>query len=215
MIVYWLLLLITAFIAYTLGSMSTMVIASNFVFRKSLRKLGRGNAWLSNFRRVYGTWGFVKLLLVELVKDILPIVIGGLLLGIKGHAVVGWAFAGFCLVLGRLYPLFYDFKGSHGTICMIAAAMFINSSMGITIAILTAAVIWFSRYISLGTIVGAFIMVVASMLLIDDSLTMTLSIFIAALMLIKHIPAIYRLLNGKESKLSFEEDISYKFDEKF
>ena len=69
MTVYMLLLIPTAFFAYMSGGLDTMVLASNFVFRRGLWKLGRGNVWLSNFRRIYGTGGFVKLLLVELVKD--------------------------------------------------------------------------------------------------------------------------------------------------
>jgi len=105
MIVYWFLLLITSIIAYGLGSMSTMVLASNYVFRTRLSRLGKGNIWISNFRRIYGVWGFVRLLLVELVKDLLPILLGGLLLGLKGHAQVGYVFAGFCLTLGRLFAL--------------------------------------------------------------------------------------------------------------
>lgn len=89
MIVYWLLLLPTALVAYVFGSMDSLVLASNFVFRQNLRRLGQGNRWLSNFRRIYGIPGFIKLLLVEVVKDLLPILIGGWLLGIKGHADVG------------------------------------------------------------------------------------------------------------------------------
>ena len=81
MIVYWILLLITAFIAYCMGSLDSVVLASNFVFRRDLRKLGKGNIAFSNFRRIFGPKGFVKLLLVELVKDLLPILIGGWLLG--------------------------------------------------------------------------------------------------------------------------------------
>lgn len=215
MIVYWILLLISAFIAYTLGSMNTMVIASNFVFRTRLSRLGTGNVWLSNFKRIYGVWGFVKLLLVELVKDIIPILIGGWLLGIKGHAEVGRAFAGFCLVLGRLYPVFYSFKGSHASICMIVLGLMVNGSVGIPVALVVAAGVWFSRSVAMGTIIGAVIFVAASMLLVDNNLTMLLCIFAGVLILIKHIPAISRLLNGREERLSFEEDISYKFDEKF
>ena len=97
MILYWFLLLLTAAIAYGIGSLDTMVLSSNFVFRRSLLKLGKGNVWLSNFRRIYGVPGFIKLFLVELVRDVLPILIGALLLGFKGHADVGRAFAGFCL----------------------------------------------------------------------------------------------------------------------
>ena len=94
----------------------------------NLRRLGTGSSALSNFRRIYGAKGFVKLLLVELVRDILPILIGGLLMGIKGQTAVGRAFAGFCLVMGRLYPVFYNLKGSHAIICMLVVMAFVNFS---------------------------------------------------------------------------------------
>jgi len=215
MIVYWFLLLITSIIAYGLGSMSTMVLASNYVFRTRLSRLGKGNIWISNFRRIYGVWGFVRLLLVELVKDLLPILLGGLLLGLKGHAQVGYVFAGFCLTLGRLFPLFYDFKGSHATFCLILTGMFASPTVGIATAIVALIVTFLSRYIALGTLAGAFIMVVVSVLMVDDSLMLRLLIFTAALAFIKHISAITRMLNGREFRLSFEEDITYKLDQKF
>ena len=169
MIVYWLLLLPTALVAYIFGSMDTMVLASNFVFRQNLRRLGQGNRWLSNFRRLYGIPGFIKLALVEVIKDLLPILIGGWLLGIKGHADVGRAFACFCLVLGRLYPVFYDFKGSHAGIALV----------------------------------------------VDGDLVLRLLVFSAGLILFKHIPALIRIVQGREFRYSLEEDITYKLDERF
>jgi len=215
MIVYWFLLLITSVFAYGLGSMSTMVLASNYVFRTRLSRLGKGNVWISNFRRIYGVWGFVRLLLVELVKDILPILLGGLLLGMKGHAQVGQVFAGFCLTLGRLFPLFYDFKGIHATFCMILTGMFAAPTVGIATAIVVLAVTFLSRYIALGTLAGAFIMVVVTVLMVDDALLLRLLVFTVILVFVKHLPAISRMLNGRELRLSFEEDITYKLDQKF
>ena len=97
MIGYWILLLIIAFIAYCFGSVSTLSIASVFVFHRDLHRIGKKRMFLSNFRRLFGYKGFAKLALVELVRDFVPILIGGLLMSIKGHADVGMAFAGFCL----------------------------------------------------------------------------------------------------------------------
>lgn len=215
MILYWFLLLITAIFAYGIGSMSTLLIASRFVFRTSLSSLGHGNIWISNFRRIYGVWGWIRLLLTELVKDALPIGFGALLLGFKGHADVGCAFAGLCVVLGRLYPLFYDFKGSHATICMIVMCLFASPSVGIAMAVVAAAVTFFTKYITLGTLAGAFVAVLASLLLVDNDIVLKLILIAGGLTLIKHIPSISRILNGREEKLSFEEDITYKLDQKF
>ena len=215
MIVYWLLLLPTALVAYIFGSMDTMVLASNFVFRQNLRRLGQGNRWLSNFRRLYGIPGFIKLALVEVIKDLLPILIGGWLLGIKGHADVGRAFACFCLVLGRLYPVFYDFKGSHAGIALVVGAFTLNSSVGGAALVILALVTWFGRYLSLGAVAAAAVTMMVSVLVVDGDLVLRLLVFSAGLILFKHIPALIRIVQGREFRYSLEEDITYKLDERF
>lgn len=215
MIVYWLLLLPIALVAYVFGSMDTMVLASNFVFRQNLRRLGQGNRWLSNFRRLYGIPGFIKLALVEVIKDLLPILIGGWLLGIKGHADVGRAFACFCLVLGRLYPVFYDFKGSHAGIALVVGAFTLNTSVGGAALVVLALVSWFSRYLSLGAVAAAAVAMMVSVLVVDEDLVLRLLVFSAGLILFKHIPALIRIVQGREFRFSLEEDITYKLDERF
>ena len=215
MIVYWLLLLPTALVAYVFGSMDTMVLASNFVFRQNLRRLGQGNRWLSHVRRLSGSPGFIKRALVEVIKDLLPILIGGWLLGITGHAEVGRAFACFCLVLGRLYPVFYNFKGSHAGIALVVGAFTLNSSVGGAALVVLALVSWFSRYLSLGAVAAAAVAMMVSVLVVDGDLVLRLLAFSAGLILFKHIPALIRIVQGREFRFSLEEDITYKLDERF
>ena len=197
MSIYWLLLGLTAIVAYLFGSMDTMVLASNFVFHRNLMRLGDHTRFISNFRRLFGIGGFFKLLAVELVKDLVPILVGSLLLGIRGHADVGRAFAGFVLVLGRLFPVFYGFRGSHASVAMIV----------------TAGVIALTRYLSLGTAVGAVVYMMVSVLAVDDSLLLRLALMTAGLVLLRHIPAMIRLVRRTEPRLSLKEDITYKLDE--
>lgn len=215
MTAYILLLLLIAIISYCMGSLSTAVLASNFVFRRNLSKLGEGNVGLSNFRRVYGVFGFIRLALVELVKDALPLVIGGLIMGAKGHSQVGIAFAGFCAVMGRLFPAFYGFKGSHATVGFIIAGFAVSRTCGITALIVLLAALWFTRYVSLSTMVAAGVFIVMALLQIDGRMPMLLCVFMGLAVLVKHIPAIKRLRERSETRLSFEKDISYKFDQKF
>ena len=213
MSIYWLLLGLTAIIAYLFGSMDTMVLASNFIFRRNLLRLGDHSSWLSNFRRLFGIKGFFKLFVVEIIKDAIPIVIGSLLLGTRRHADVGAAFAGFVLVLGRLFPVFYGFRGSHATVAMIAAGFAAGTSVGAAAMIAAAGVIVVTRYLSLGTVAGAVVLVMVSVLAVDDSLILRLALFTAALVLVKHIPAMIRLVRRVEPRLSLKEDITYKLDE--
>ena len=209
---YYLLLIITAIIAYSFGSLSTLTISSLYVFRKNLRKLGKGNTWLSNFRRVYGIGGILKLLLVELIKDIVPIIIGGLLLSIKGHGDIGRLFAGFCVIVGRQWPMFYDFKGGYATVCIIITAFFAEISVGAAALVAAVIVILLTRYISLGSIAAAAVMLITAILVADQRLVIYLSLATLLIVLMRNLPSIIRIAGRKEMKLSFEKDLSYKFD---
>ena len=215
MIGYWILLLITAFIAYCFGSISTLSIASVFVFHRDLHHIGKKNMFFSNFRRLYGWKGAIKLLGVELARDLIPILIGGILLSIKGHADIGRAFAGFCLVLGRLFPCFNRFRGSCATMCLIVSMFCVDLSLGIATAVVALGVSLFSRYLAIGAIAGALVSMLVTVLVVDGSLLRMLVILTAGIVLVKNLPAIRRIANKTEMRMSFEEDISYKFDEKF
>ena len=215
MISYWILLLITAFIAYNFGSISTLNIASVFVFHQDLHHIGKKRMFISNFRRLFGYVGFLKLLLVELIRDFIPILIGGLLLAFKEHADIGMAFAGFCLCLGRLFPVYNRFRGSAATICLSVTMLCADLSLGAATIIVSALVTWFSRYLALGAIAGALTSLLVSVLVIDDQLLRMLLMLTSGIVLLKNLPAIPRISKKTELQLSLEEDISYKFDETF
>ena len=53
------------------------------------------------------------------------------------------------------------------------------------------------------------------LLMVDDVLTVRLSLFTAGLVLLRCLPSLVRILRKSEPRLSFERDINYKFDEKF
>ena len=57
--------------------------------------------------------------------------------------------------------------------------------------------------------------ILVTVLVVDDQLLVLLCILTAAMVLIRNIPALRRIPQGREFRLSLEEDISYKFDETF
>lgn len=215
MTLYYILLLITAAFSYLVGGLSTIVLASNFVFKTNLRKLGRGNTFIVNFRRVYGLAGGLKLLAVEAVKDIVPMLVGGLLLGIKGHADVGRAFAGFCLVLGRCFPVYYMFRGSTAVLCLAIAGMLQAPSLGIAALVAYGAVLFLSKKMSISSFAAGLLFAVFSLLILDDQPNTWLMLMSGGLVALHQIPALIRNSKGLEQKLSLREDLNYKFDEEF
>lgn len=210
----WIFSILTAAIAYFFGSLSTMLIASRLVFRTNLRRLGRGSAWLSNFSRLYGVKGFIKLSLVEFAKDAIPVILGGLLFSSGGNKEVGRALALFCLVLGRMYPSMYGFRGGYATAAIGIGAMFVNFSLGAAVLLAAALVGFFTRYLAIGTLFGAIALAIVGVLVVDSDLAVKLCIFTAVLTVVRMVPAISRVAARKEPRLNFEKDISYKFDEK-
>lgn len=215
MILNWILLLLTAFVAYVTGSISTRRVASRYVFHQDLMKLGKGNVWLSNFRRLFGPLGFAKLGLTEILKDLLPLLIGALLIGFRERSDIGRAFAGFCLMMGRLWPVFNRFRGGHGCMALIVIGLLTEPSVGVSAAIAVAAGIWFGKSLTIGAVAGAIVMAAVVVMVVETRLILLLTTFTCLLVLVHHIPGIRRVLRRQEEKLSRVEDISYKFDEKF
>jgi glycerol-3-phosphate acyltransferase PlsY len=157
----------------------------------------------------------VKLALAEIVKDLLPLLIGALLIGFRGRADIGIAFAGYCLMLGRLWPVFNRFRGCHGCIALILCGLLIEPSVGVTAAAGVIAGIWIFKTLSMGAVAGALAMAAVAVMVVEKQLILILTALICLLVLLHHIPAMRRMLRGTEEKLSRKEDISYKFDEKF
>ncbi len=215
MIAYLLLFSVAAFVAYLIGSVGTLRVAGQFVFHRNLRRLGRGNVWISNFWRLFKVPGVIKLCLVEFVKDALPILFGGLLLSLKGQATVGMAFAGFCVVMGRLWPLFNRFDGCHACAALAIAGFFVSPSVGLAAGVVCLGAVWFSRLLTVGAVAEALIFIVTSVLVVDDAIVTRLLIGCAVLVLVRHIPLLRRVSRGKEERLSFQEDLTYKLDERF
>ena len=56
---------------------------------------------------------------------------------------------------------------------------------------------------------------IGKILVVDDNLLRMLLILTAGIVLVKNLPAIRRIANKTEMRMSLEEDISYKFDETF
>lgn len=211
----WILCLLTAVIAYVFGNVNTLTLASRFVFKKNLRKLGKGNLFLSNFRRIYGWKGAVKLLLVEAVTDIIPILIGGFLLGLKELAPAGKMLGAFCLIVGKLYPLLNGMKGTVPAVALVIAGFFTDVSAGIAVLIAFGVIAFLTKHIAWGDVAAAVMLFVVTLLVGDDDLALKVTAFISGIVVFHHIPAISRMLGGREEKISLKADLSYKFDEKF
>lgn len=187
--------LLIAVAAYLLGSFSTGILVANKLGH-DIRSEGSKNTGASNALRVLGLKGGAIVFLGDFIKATIAVFIGHLLLGMNG-AIVG----GLCVVLGHNWPIFFGFKGGKGIACSAAIVLFTFWWQGLVAILICLAVIYFTRYISLGsmTMLAVFFLLV----------TITAPFWpyaVWALVLLglgvwRHRANIERLKNGTENKI--------------
>ena len=198
-----LFLLITAVCAYFLGGLNGSIIASRFFWKKDVREHGSGNAGLTNYLRTFGPAGVALVLITDIFKSVIAVLIGHWLLGLTGHAVTGRLFAGFCLMLGHIYPAFYQFRGGKGVLCAGTMVLLVDWRAGLICWVVFLVVVIFTQYVSLGSVCCALFFPLGLLIFSYRGIDVWLALFCALLLIFKHYQNILRLIHGKESKLSF------------
>jgi glycerol-3-phosphate acyltransferase PlsY len=212
------LLILTALQAYVIGSVNGAIIVSKYFYKKDIREYGSGNAGLTNFYRVFGKGGAVLVVLIDVLKTIAPVIIGGLLfshfvdaaffkggnVGLFRLSFFGSEYAGFFVMLGHCYPLFYGFRGGKGVMAMGTILFFVDWRVALagwgTFILLTL----LTRFVSLGSIIGCAAYPVAQALLgLGGPWELVVAAASAVLLISRHWENIKRLVKGKESKFSF------------
>ncbi len=187
--------LLVAIAAYLLGSFSTGILVANKLGH-DIRSEGSKNTGASNALRVLGLKGGAIVFLGDFIKASIAVMIGHLLLGMNG-AIVG----GLCVVLGHNWPIFFGFKGGKGIACSAAIVLLTFWWQGLIAIVICLAVIYFTRYISLGSMTMLFIFFIL--------VTITAGIWpfglwafvLLALGVWRHRTNIERLKNGTENKI--------------
>jgi len=214
------MMLAMALPAYLLGSLNGAIITSKYLYRKDIRLFGSGNPGLTNFYRVFGKVGVLLVVAIDVLKTMVPVIFGGWLfwryMGMPPNA--GWAFghffevslfgqalAGFFIMLGHCFPVFYNFKGGKGVLAAGVILFFLDWRLALiawgTFIILTAS----TRYVSLGAMAGGAMIPVSMLLLRVGGVRELIAMTMCALLLItRHQPNIKRLIKGEESKFSFK-----------
>lgn len=201
-----------AVVSYLLGSLNGAVIASKYVFRRDVRDYGSGNARLTNFYRTFGVPGLLIVLGTDVIKSLIAVLIGGLVMDIVEYPAVGKLFAGFCLMLGHIYPVFYGFRGGKGVVCAGVTLLCVDFRVGVLVLVIFAVIVAITRYVSLGSICASLIAPLGVWAEFGG-LCGWLCLFCTLLIIVKHRGNIRRLLHKTEPKLVIKKDLSNKFED--
>jgi glycerol-3-phosphate acyltransferase PlsY len=192
--------------SYLLGSLSFAVIVSRWMGLNDPRSYGSKNPGATNVLRSGSKKAAILTLLLDAVKGWLPVALV-LSYGPDHGAGAGLAaLAGLAAFLGHLYPVFFGFAGGKGVATAVGVVVGVNGSLALAVLFSFAIVLFFSRYVSLASMVAAVFAPV--FYLFGDgvawqaSLPEIVSLAAMALLLVwRHRENILRLMAGTESQL--------------
>ena len=198
------LLLITFIQAYLIGSISTAILTGRVVAGDDIRSHGSGNAGATNALRTYGKKAAAFVTLGDCLKAIIAILIG-MFIAKLGGAENNRLFiylASLGAVLGHNFPLYFRFRGGKGVLVSVVGIFFTDWRIGLIVFAVSIAVMAISRYVSLGSVLGAVMFAVLVPIFHNgDTAFIVYAVLIAVLAVYKHRTNIMRLVRGEENKL--------------
>ncbi|HEX2171813.1 MAG TPA: glycerol-3-phosphate 1-O-acyltransferase PlsY [Dehalococcoidia bacterium] len=188
-------------VAYLLGSISFGYVLSRLVARTDIRQAGSGNVGATNVLRTLGWKAAVPVLLLDIAKGTLAVLIARWL----GLGPLIQAIAGLAVVAGHDWPVWLHFRGGRGVATSLGVmAVFAPVPTAVATAVFVATV-GLTRYVSLGSLLGAASVPLALLIPVIGGLTpvsyLGFAVIAVALIVWQHRPNIRRLREGREHRL--------------
>jgi len=193
-------------IAYLIGSIPTALLISNKFFGIDIREYGSGNMGATNAFRILGPKYGTIIMILDILKGMLAVSLFYLLPYYLSNELERTNFMmalGLSAVMGHIFPIFANFKGGKGVATLLGMLIAVQPIVAICCVVVFLIVLYFTRYISLSSILGA-IMLPISVLWIWNEHELSYRIFallVAFIVLITHQKNIGRLIKGDESRI--------------
>lgn len=186
--------------AYLIGSINPAIIVSKRRFGEDIRDHGSGNAGATNTLRTYGARVAALIFVLDMLKAAAAILLGSLIL----TRSIGGAISGLFVILGHMFPVYYKFKGGKGVACTAMVMLLLSPASFVILFPLFVLIVVLTRFVSLGSIMAVMLFPLLNSIFYKSEGFITLSAFaIMLLVVFMHRENIRRLLEGRESKISF------------
>ncbi|MPL60331.1 Glycerol-3-phosphate acyltransferase [bioreactor metagenome] len=184
-------------IAYLIGSIPNGLVVGRLVGGVDLRKFGSKNIGATNAFRVLGPWPALVVFLTDAAKGVAGVYLGGYLLGTPLALLAG----GIASIAGHNWSIFLGFKGGRGVATGLGVIAMLSPKVTIVVFAIWALIVYFTRYVSLGSIVAAAFVPVMMWLFGEITEFLIFGIIAALFVIARHRPNIERLLKGEELKI--------------
>ena len=190
--------------AYLIGSIPFGYLIVRARGGGDVRETGSGGTGATNVTRRAGKSAGVLTLVLDAAKGALVALVARWLLA-PDFCVNKWvAAAAIAVVVGHVFPVWLKFRGGKGVATGLGVFLSLTPGAVALAALVFIAVVWATRYVSLGSIMATATLPVFVWFLNDEGQAaapvMAVAAVSGALIIFMHRANIGRLLNGTESK---------------
>lgn len=194
-------------VAYLLGSIPFGYLLIKYVFTsgEDVRQIGSGGIGATNVTRRAGRTAGLITYFFDMAKGVAAVMLMRLVAGDDYFWIGAAAVAAIC---GHILPIFLGFRGGKGVATGVGVYLALAPYSVLTTLVLWGIIVYFSRYVSLGSIIATAAVPLWTLLyygLLQPSPHLKALVIIAiagcALIMAKHHENINRLIHGTENKI--------------
>ena len=194
-------------VAYLLGSIPFGYLLIKYVFTsgEDVRQIGSGGIGATNVTRRAGRTAGLITYFFDMAKGVAAVMLMRLVAGDDYFWIGAAAVAA---ISGHIFPIFLGFRGGKGVATGVGVYLALAPYSVLTTLVLWALIVYFSRYVSLGSIIATAAVPLWTLLyygLLQPSPHLKALVIIAiagcALIVAKHHENINRLIHGTENKI--------------
>ena len=182
--------------AYLLGSINTALVVTG-ARRVDIRGVGSGNPGASNVMRTLGRGPATVVYLADLLKGLLPSLVGILV----GDATAA-GLVGFGAVIGHCYPIFHRFRGGKGVATASGVVLALSPVVMILMVAVYAILLAITRISAIGSLTTVLVAIPGLLLAGVDSGAVGWYAATALLILYRHRSNLARLRTGTENRIT-------------
>ncbi len=191
-------------LAYLLGSIPFGFLVYKLMGGGDIRLTGSGNIGAANVTRAGGPLAGVLTLLLDAGKGFLAVWLPQRFT----HGNIRWMMlAAVLAILGHLFPVWLRFRGGRGVATAAGVFLLVCWKAVLVAAVVWLMVVWFWRYVSLGSISAAAALPLLMYVLYEPhyappTVVSVGTLLAMVLILVRHRPNILRLIAGTEARLT-------------
>ena len=153
MLILGIMLVVTAIVAYIIGSIPTGYLIVKGKTGQDIRTIGSGSTGATNVKRVLGKKWFFIVMLLDALKGATPVLLATFFLGgaLWGVAPV---LAAIAVLIGHSKSIFLGFQGGKSVASGVGTILALNWLVGLSIAVIWGVITYFTKYVSVGSIIA-------------------------------------------------------------